>query len=414
VAKITWDGGRGAVAQVVTVTPATVAAGNVFTLAIGDNAVSFTATAGTAANVTAGLAAAIAAAGYAEFGDLEVTDNAGTLTLAARTAGLPFTVTASAAAGGGGGSPTLTAATTTANASPNDFADGANWSGGVAPTTGDDVIFDETSTVDCLYGLNQNTLTFASLTVGNGYTGSIGLPNRNPDGYTEYRGTHLRAGVTLVNVGQGGGNGPGRLRLDTGTVVTTVNVFGAGNPTDGTAEAIHLKGSHASNVLEVLGGGVGVAVGANDAAQFATVRVGAVDAGAGGGPAVRFGAACTLGALQQAGGTVQTASTFTSAHVENGTFRTTGAAGCGALTTDSGTFICQGTGSVGALVARSGGVLDFSQDMRPKAPGTITLYKDAALLDDHTTIPTATGIVCPDGVESVKLRLGKGITLNRV
>lgn len=52
-------------------------------------------------------------------------------------------------------------------------SDGANWSGGIAPQTGDDVIFDATSVNNCLWDLDASIVTVNSFTLATGYTGTV-------------------------------------------------------------------------------------------------------------------------------------------------------------------------------------------------------------------------------------------------
>ena len=115
------------IAQVDTITPASVTVGNQFTLTIApvapatlpaQAAVSFTATLATVANVTAGLVAAVAASTAPMMRSLNPADTGATLTLTAINAGIPFTVTTSVAQGAGSAGMTLTDATTTPNFMP--------------------------------------------------------------------------------------------------------------------------------------------------------------------------------------------------------------------------------------------------------------------------------------------------------
>jgi hypothetical protein len=48
-----------------------------------------------------------------------------------------------------------------------------NWSGGVTPRTGDDVIFDATSVNNCLWDLDASEVTVNSITIATGYTGTV-------------------------------------------------------------------------------------------------------------------------------------------------------------------------------------------------------------------------------------------------
>lgn len=104
--------------QVVTVTPANVEVGDIFrlTLTLDDSSVitiTFTATAATVANVTAGLTAAWNASLNPWVAAITAADNTTNLTLTADVAGVPFSLTTSTANGGAVDDQTLTAVVTT-------------------------------------------------------------------------------------------------------------------------------------------------------------------------------------------------------------------------------------------------------------------------------------------------------------
>lgn len=56
---------------------------------------------------------------------------------------------------------------------PGLASDGLNWSGGVAPMTGDVVVFDSTSVNNCLWDLDVSVVTVNSITLATGYTGTL-------------------------------------------------------------------------------------------------------------------------------------------------------------------------------------------------------------------------------------------------
>ena len=134
-----WRGDAKNVAQVNTITPANVGAGNTFTVTINGKDITFTATAATVANVTAGLVALLNASLTPEFAEITYTDSTTHVTGTADSPGKPFTQTSSAA----GGTATNTTATPTANQSQNDVNNADNWDSAV-PTTGDDVFIQDT------------------------------------------------------------------------------------------------------------------------------------------------------------------------------------------------------------------------------------------------------------------------------
>ncbi|MBI5050481.1 MAG: hypothetical protein HZC11_06365 [Nitrospirae bacterium] len=62
--------------------------------------------------------------------------------------------------------------TWTGSGADNFASNPANWSGNVVPSEGDNVVFDNTSTKDCIWDLN---MTIASLNINSGYTGTVAL-----------------------------------------------------------------------------------------------------------------------------------------------------------------------------------------------------------------------------------------------
>jgi trimeric autotransporter adhesin len=378
VATRIWTGGATSTPQVDSLTPASVGIGNSFSAVINGKTVTFVATAATVANVTAGLSAAMAASTEPEFRQVTAVDNTTNILVTGPDTGTPFTLTASAS----GGTATLTRAAVTAPVSPNDWATAANWTGAAVPVTGDAVIFDGTSTVDCLYGLDQNAVTLASLAVANAYTGNLGLPARNDAGYSEYRETYLKIGVTAVTIGGGGGGGSGRVKLNTGTVQTSIAVLSTGTGSGGEPAAFLFKGTHASNAVNVGAGSVGLAALAGEVATVLTLRVGA---GTGGGtPNVVGGAGLTLTTLIQDGGDVTLNAGLTTATLIDGTL----AVFAGNVTTanvDGGTFYYEGVGTITTLNISAGGTADFTRDPRPRTVTTCTIQSNAKMVNTFMT-----------------------------
>ena len=100
--------------QITTVTFASVAVGNIFTLTINDAAISFIATAASNQNVADGLAAALvkAQSRSSSLAEIEATTPGGVLTLTTKDPGMIFSVSASVAQGTGGSLGTATVAVT--------------------------------------------------------------------------------------------------------------------------------------------------------------------------------------------------------------------------------------------------------------------------------------------------------------
>lgn len=99
--------------------------------------------------------------------------------------GVPFTFTSLATTVGTGDTTTVTGLAATG---PNHMDNAANWLGGVLPSTGDRMVFDQ-GQVDALYGLTYfrtNSIEHDMRIFGN-WRGQLGLAAVNPAGYPEYR-----------------------------------------------------------------------------------------------------------------------------------------------------------------------------------------------------------------------------------
>jgi len=289
-ATMYWKPQATAVAQVSTATPANVEVGDIFKLLVGGVEIaSFTSAGTTVAGVTAGLTAAWALSSHPYATAITASDQTTHVRLTANTAGIPFTVTSSTTDGGGSGTQTLTIATTTANTGPNVWI-AANFSGGALPANSDTVII-ENSDVPILWGLDQSGVTLAELRIMQSYTGYIGLPEEkfatavsgqlvtyDTGNKAEYRDTYLKIGATLLNIGQNTGisnpGGSSRLKINLGSVQTTARVFNTATASlDGTKQPVRLLGTHASNVLYVYDGIVGVATSlASETSTVATLN----------------------------------------------------------------------------------------------------------------------------------------------
>jgi hypothetical protein len=401
-----WLGAAQATAQVNTITPANVGIGNVFTVTINGKSVSFTATAATVANVTAGLAAALEASTEPEFSEITWTDSTTHVTATGLADGAPFTQTSTAT----GGTATLTTLTTVNASSPNHWSVAANWSGAAVPASTDTVIVSGDKP-DILYGLAQSAVTLASLTVGASYSGAIGLPDRNLSGggYNEYRPTYLAISATAVSIGGGFGQGSGRIKLDTGTAVTTVNVQATGAPAEPGVEAFLWKGSNTANVLNVVSGSVGVAVLPAEVAEVVTLRIGGgTDAAR---PQVRLGTGVTLTNVTMEGGDVLTGSGAGTITKIDGVLTVTDTAAVTTLHNDGGTLYWQSSGTITTLNTGNDGVSDFSRDLRPRTVTNSNLHAGGTINDPMRTVTWTNGVVLVRcNHTEVTLNLGTHIT----
>lgn len=384
-ATVYWKGGAAPVAQVDTLTVGgTVEAGDLFTLALGDKTLSVAAADTSAANTAAAIAAAwnaLDTTDWPEFAEITAAaTTGGALTLTADEPGVPFTVVVATTESNGAAADdqTFARAASVACSGPNHWDTAANWSGGAIPANTNDVVI-ENSDVDILYGLDQSALTFASLTIKQSYTGKLGLPRRNAGGYFEYREQSLKCGATVVNIGDGDGQGSGRIKLHTGTVAGTFTILNAGTPAETGIPAVLLQGSHANSALVVLKGDVGSAFFAAETAQYASVKTSYRDSPAGD-VHLRCGSGVTHGTITQAGGTIEIESNATtiSQTEETATLWLKGAAAVTTLTAE-GLVKSHSTGTITTATIR--GVLDKRGTMTAQTITNLTVTAGAEYHD---------------------------------
>lgn len=284
-ATIYFQPNAAAVAQESRATPANVEIGDVFTLLVNGVAIgTFTASAGTVANVTAGLTSAWNASTHDYAADIVASDQTTYVKLLGPV-GMPFTVTATATDGGGANTQTLTMTTPTAATGPYHWNDADNWSAGAVPANGDVVhVADTVSPI--LYGLDQNGVTLAQLIIWDTFTGKIGLDYQryatSADGATQvnlsdYRDTHLKIGATICEIGKRKGDatatGSARILIDLHTAASTCIVHSTAAASDYTGRpAVRIKATHASTdiIVRESVGGVGIAT--EKAGETSTVR----------------------------------------------------------------------------------------------------------------------------------------------
>lgn len=388
-----WVGGAAVVRQLNTITPGSVDIGDTFTVTINNKSVTFTATAATVANVTAGLTAALNASEEGEFAEVDWADTGTTITGTGPEDGTPFTQTSSSVGG------TLSTAVTTAASSPNHVSVAANWSQQSLPAAGDHIQIANTD-VSMLHGTLANKP--ATITFSQSFTGTVGLPAVNQRGYAEYRpvAMDLAAGSdTILFVGTGNGPGSGRIRLTMGAGGGTAaaHVFATGSPIDTGLPALRLVGGQTALTLNVMGGSVGMGVDGTmqpDSTSLVggatTVRVAGGTFHAGRDFVTAFGSTWSIvggsAVFESLGGTL-TACTITDGTLTVGT---TGAATT--LNVDGGTVDWRSSGMITTLRVSDGGTIDFAQDIRPRTVTNCTLYSGAAMLDPFRTVTFTNGV----------------------
>ena len=317
-----------------------------------------------------------------------------TVILVGKTKGKPYTITVAKSSTSG----TVSTATTISASGPNHFSTAANWSGGSVPVDSDDIVIDS-GNVDILYGLAQSSVSPASITITQGYTGRIGLPDTNQDDsgypYAEYRDKYLALGTSSDAVTQaltiGGGDGPGspRIKIDSGSGQCNLVVLNSGTPEIVGTPAILWKGTHVSNTATINRGSVGVAFYPSETSALMTCRIGFVNNQASDAN-VRIGSGVTLTTLTQTGSVLYTSCAVTTATQTGGSwYHLSGVAVT--VTINGGYCSYQSTGTLTTLVL-AGGELDFRADTRSRTITNCDLFAGAVFRDPAGTVTFTNGL----------------------
>jgi trimeric autotransporter adhesin len=362
-----WTGNAAPVADVWTFTVGgTIEATDIFKITCNSKVLSVVAGSTSAATVAANIVAAWSAlsqANYPEFFEYTpAVTSGGAFTATAKTAGIPGDFTASTTETGGGAadSQTFSYSNSTPATGPNFWSEPKNWvnelGANAVPETGDTVII-ENSNVSILYGIDQDSVQLSSLRIDSTFTGTIGLPRRNSNSYSEYRLQYLTLDGGTYSIGQGSGQGSGRIKINTGTDHDSfIDVFGTGNTKEAGVPAFLWKGGESLSVLRVTQGSVGAAFFAGESANLSGgLRVG-YETSISSDASVAIGSGATLTAVDQTGGVLEL--------------------NCAATTVNhlGGTFIARGSGSITTVNNRGGLFLDESS-------GTFTTVENQAEYD---------------------------------
>ena len=314
---------------------------------------------------------------YKEHGEQTYSKSSNDVVATANTPGVPFTISFSTNSASG----TIAAAsTTTANSGPNCWDTAANWSGGAVPVGADNVYIDE-GNVDILYGLDASAVTLTLLKTSLRYRGNVGLPSQNPKGYAEYRDQELKVSATTLTLGDGSGLGARRFRINLGSVQTTATVHGSGQSGDAGTPAVQIRGTHASNVLNVIGGDVGTAVIATHTATWATIRQT--------GGQLRCGTGCTLTTINKSGGALETDSAAATVTNDSGLFLAKSGAHT-TVTMNGGILDYRSTGTITTLTLNNGAVLDLSRSNQARTVTTLNQNPPSTIVDPNDTLTIGT------------------------
>lgn len=413
-ATVRWEGKAIAVAEVQTITVNdTWATNDTATLTINGKTLTLTVgTTATNATVAEALAKMINGeslpTGYsasetgdqvAEFLEVNAAESGSDCVITHGTKGVPFTLTVGETTAGDG---TLSIATTTAATGPNHANNTVNWDGGSLPTDDDDVVFDDGS-VDVLYALDAlSAVTPESITVEMGYTGRIGLPLVNANGYPEYRDRYLQicdstpsSGTTQVNVGGGTGSGSTRLFFQFGgSSKVAINVIDTGSPESTDTPTLAFVGGGTASTLTITKGSVGAAVIAGEVVDLANIAVSyatnqSSDSTLVLGPGVDFNSTT----ITQNGGSITNEATDTLPDLDvfAGEFTHRGGA-VTAATVEGGTLYYESDSTLTTLIVGSDGTADFSRDLRAKTVTNCDVFEDATINDPASVVTFTNGI----------------------
>lgn len=411
---VLWAPNRSNIAQVVTgtcVIPNSV--GNTYNATINGKTVTYSSIAAdTAALAATGLYTLLAASTIAEFGEITWTNpSAGVIVATAKVAGTPFANVPGTSAGlvfstGNGLVNGITQVNTTANASPSDVNDAQNWLRITAPAPGvrqlpqhDDDMVVANSSIPMLWNLDQlATVRLASYTRWQSMTGAIGLPENNPNGYTEWRATYFKfvgpsgsvpsGGLTMILGKDSLGEGPSRERYNVGSQATTLVCLAAGQPLD--EYGILFLGVHTANTFTVVGGvSLGIAMLPGEVANLSSSTIDG-DATVGIGTGVTWTAASTLTVLS---GTVTlnaAPATLTGANGAQFIFATTGLTWTTVTVQGSCTMNWLCGGMITTLTMSSGCILDKAGDIRGLTITNHTIDGDTCIINDPLNAITFT------------------------
>ena len=250
-----------------------------------------------------------------------------------------------------------------------------NWSGSTTPVSSDDVVITAIpgTTLANIAANNMSAVVLNSLRIDQSYTGTIGAAGA---------GGYWQIGTATLNIGLPSGDGvnsggSGRIKLDIGTGSATINVYNSGNTTDTGQEPIRLLAVNSGNVLNVLGGRVGLATNVpGEVSTIGTLNCSGLNAVCNMGPGVTW-----TTANAGAGGKIMTYSGGTTVTIGSGSTAT--CYGSSAITTfnNGGTLLHNlRTGTMTTTLNNyAGATADFSGNPATVTVTTLNRYKGSTV-----------------------------------
>ena len=385
-------------------------AASTYKLAVNQRYVSVIAE-GDATQTAAGLIELWNAETNPEMSEITASSSGVSVTLTGDVEGTPFTATLTVS----GGTGSVTAFSNTQEATgPHSIHLAANWSGNATPGNSDTLHF--TGNIPPVKWHCDQLSSVTGLTV---YIYDVprsfylGLPPvNNTNGiaeYPEYRPQYATfKGATLIQI-----DAPdcGMIRINSGSAASvTLNCNSTGSPLVENLPALTFVGAHASNLVNIGGGSVGIAVRPTETATIVTMKVANnLQSNAN----VEVGIGSTLTTVTVAGGTLETQSGCTTLTAHGGSVITRNSA---AITTANvradGHLTHKSSGTIGTLNAGPAGHVDFRQDIRARTVTTCNAYSGTEILDSLGTVTWSNGIVLQQcGLGDVTIDVGSNRTI---
>lgn len=262
-------------------------------------------------------------------------------------------MTGSGASLTGAGTQTFVEADVTTPTGPNWANEAKNWSLGTAPADDEELVL-QNSAISLKYGLSSAGITPDRVRQYASFTGEVGLPEWNPNGYREYRDTAWRLGtsgdgsnpILTIEVGEGTGSGSTLSRYNTGDKKTKLIVHRTGTSSDGNMPSLNWIGTHADNEVLVISGNVGVGAIKGQSATVKTLYLSYANSIASDADVV-VGDGVTLGSIIKTGGVLVTSSGADFFENFAGDARIEGDDNLDEIIVHDGTVICNTSGIVG-------------------------------------------------------------------
>jgi len=241
---------------------------------------------------------------------------------------------------------------------PGDWTATDNWKGGVIPVSTDDVFFNSLSAaVDVDTNLAQSAVVLTSITIDNGFEGTIGDST-----------TFLEIAATTFTIGGGVGNGSQRLNIDAGSsTAATINVLDmTSTGADVNFAPLRLKAANAATKIQINGETSNVSI-FDEADASGTIDDITVILSSN----VLIGAGCTYSTFNQLEGTTEILETVGTNNISEGTVTLRGSSTVTAVVQTDGTVISNTTGTITLYTGR-GGLLDTSDSALARTITTLT------------------------------------------